>query len=435
MNAESERKKAEAEKNKAIKAQKIVEAEKRKGDEERRLAELEQKKSEENRILLDKLKSEADEARTKLTLEVFKVEEANKKLEAERKKAMKEKKRADSATAKAEEQRNLAEVNLKNAIDEKCRADNLSQQLEEHAQRIEKLQKERDEIVSSKKLVKAPGDLSDKQMKAENAEVKVGFPLEMLKREIDESKLVLEDLKSEKINKRLKEEKQKVAREKKRADSEMRKAEEHRKVAEVNKQKATEEKHRADQLALLLEDDRRRMEELQKGILKLSSSKTLFQAPAVPPDKPETANMKLLKEKLKLKRKQLKHAKQIVKLEIGHNKILQQELHRLKEECVQFSHHLGILSKYFSCSSEGRDDLEKSDTPSLNLKGEHFSKEPHQLHLHCGNELVRPGCRVPEASDYVKQTMECTAPLLPLTGGNYTRCISGKTRFFCHHIS
>ncbi|XP_057501104.1 uncharacterized protein LOC130785075 isoform X2 [Actinidia eriantha] len=425
MNAESERKKAEAEKKEVIKARKNVEAEKSMADEERRLADLERKKSEENRILLDKLKSEADEARTKLTLEVFKVEEANKKLEAERKKATKEKKRADSATAKAEEQRNLAEVNQKNAIEEKCRADNLSQQLEEHTQRIEKLQKEMDEIVSSQKLVKAPADLSDKQMKDKNAELKVGLPLEMLKREIDESKLVLEDLKSEKINKRLKEEKQKVAREKKRADSEMRKAEEHRKVAEVNKQKATEEKHRADQLAQLLEDDRLRMEELQKEILKLASSKTLFQAPAVSPDKPETANMKLLKEKLKLKKKQLKHAKEIVKLEIGRNKILQQELHRLKKECVQFSHHLGMLSKYFLCCSEGRDDLEKTDTPSLNLKGGHFSKEPHQPHLHRGNELVRPGCRALEASDYAKQTMECTAPLLPFTGGNYTHGISG----------
>ncbi|KAA8514821.1 hypothetical protein F0562_018000 [Nyssa sinensis] len=154
---------------------------------------------------------------------------------------------------KAEEQKKVAEMNRKKAMDEKSHADYLSRQLEEHRRRIEKLQKKMDELVSSRNLVKSPAHPPDKQMNADTMEMKAGLRLDILKREADESKLVLEYLKSEEASKRLEEEKQKVIREKKHADAEMRKVEGQRKVAEVNRKKALEEKHQADQLARQLE--------------------------------------------------------------------------------------------------------------------------------------------------------------------------------------
>ncbi|KAI8524559.1 hypothetical protein RHMOL_Rhmol13G0158800 [Rhododendron molle] len=119
ITAESECKKAEAEKKEAGKAWQIVEAEKSRASEERRLADIERKMSEENGVQLEKLKVRA-----------------KKNLEIERQKVMQEKKRADSEMAKAEEQRNLAEMYQK-AIDEKCLANDLSQQLQEYKQRLE----------------------------------------------------------------------------------------------------------------------------------------------------------------------------------------------------------------------------------------------------------------------------------------------------------
>ncbi|KAI8029638.1 hypothetical protein LOK49_LG01G00030 [Camellia lanceoleosa] len=364
--------------------------------EERRLADIERKKVEENLIQLEKLKRETDDARSKLVLETFKSEEANKKIEAEKKKVITEKKRADSEMAKAEELRKFAEINQKKVMDEKCRADYLSQQVEEHRQRIERLQREIDELVPLRKFVEAP----DKCMNAEAAEVKGGLRTEILEKEADESKLVLEYLKSEQVNKRLKEEKQKVIREKKRADSETRKAEEQRKVAETNKKAAMEERHRANQLAQQLEDNKRRIEELQKEILELVSSRTLVEAPAVLPDKnmnSETAIMKLQRKKLKFKKKQVKHAKKVAEFEIYRNNILQQELCGLRQ---------GFTGNVFN-------------TPSLNLRRERFSKKRRN------NELVKPICTAMDASDFIKQTIECTAPSLPISGGNCTQCISG----------
>uniref|UniRef100_A0A5B7BWU3 Maternal effect embryo arrest 22 n=1 Tax=Davidia involucrata TaxID=16924 RepID=A0A5B7BWU3_DAVIN len=432
IRADSEKKKAEAEKKKANEAWKIVKEEKSRADEERKLANIEGKKAEEYRLQLETLKSESDEARSKLVLETFKSVEVNKKLEEERQQRIKEKKRADLEMAKTEEQRKLAEKTRKKAMDEKCRADYLSQQLEEHRRRIEKLQKKMDELVSSRKLVEAPAYPPDKQENADTIKMKGGLRLDMLKREADESKLVLEYLKPEETSKRLEEEKQKVIREKKRADAEMRKAEEQRKVAEVNRKKALEEKHRADQLAQQLEDNKRRVEELQKEIQEFLSSKKLVEALVIQPDKnmnAETAKMKLLKKQLKFEKMRVKHAKQVAKLDTGRNNILQQELCRLKQELVQFSHHLDILDNCFLHSDEGIDDLPKAGNlsymRSFNLKGGLFSMEPYQMKLHGENDIVKPICTSMDASDFFKQNEECRAPLLPKTGGNCTECISG----------
>ncbi|XP_058207986.1 uncharacterized protein LOC131321018 isoform X2 [Rhododendron vialii] len=310
---------------------------------------------------------------------------------------MKKEKRADSEMAKAEEQRNLAQMNQKEAIDEKCHANDLSQQLQGQKERFEKLQKEMDEQEFSKTSVKMSADLSDKEMK-HDATGRGGLILEMLKPEMGESKLVSGDSTSEKVNKCIKEQKQKAVREKRCADSEMRKAEEQRMVAEAMK-KAVEENRRADQLAQQLE---------------FASSRKLVEAPVDPPDicmNSETAKMKLLKEQLKFKKKQLQHAKEVAKLEINRNKILQQELHLLMQERAQFLRHLDLLNNCLPYCSEGRDDNAKVCLKKL------FTKELHQVHLHCNNDL--------DASDFMKQTINSNAPLLPCTVGNCAQCTSG----------
>ncbi|XAR50910.1 hypothetical protein NMG60_11005375 [Bertholletia excelsa] len=371
---------------------------KSRADEERRLVDIERKKTEGNRLLLEKLKIEADELRSKLVAEKFEFEEAKKMLKGE-----------------VEEQQKLADISQKKAADEKCRADNLTQQLEEYRRRIEQLQEE-DELVPSRKLVEAPAYLPNKLTKMETAKVKGALPYEMSKCESGE--MSLED-KSKKMSKMLEAEKQKVIKEKKRADSEMRKAEEHRKTAEANEKRAIEEKHRADQLALDLENNRRGMEALEKKVFELTASKRLVGAPAIPPKlnmNSENVEIKLLKKQLKFEKRQVKHAKQVANLEISRNKLLKQELHRFKQELVQFLYRLDVTDK---CTGNF------FNTPNLNLMRELSSKEPDRLHLHCDYDLVQPNCAPISASDCMKQMMECGAPLHHFAGGNCTKCISG----------
>ncbi|KAM7505759.1 hypothetical protein LguiB_004663 [Lonicera macranthoides] len=422
--AETEKKKAEAEKKKANEAWEILKAEKGRADEERRLASIEGKKAEENRLQLERLKAEVDEAQLKLVLETAKSEEAKKKFAAEREKAIKEKKRADAEMAKAEEQRKLAEINRMKSMEEKSCAEHLSQQLEEEKWRIERLQKQIVELVSSRQTVEARADLTVKQMNAGTEKVKDGLQLKMLKRQTGESRLSLECLKSEEAKKGLEEARQKAKHKKKLADSEMSKAEEQRKVAEAFREKAKEEKNRADQLAQQLKDHKQRIEELQKEIQEHVSSRRLVEPPVVPLDEninAENARMKLLRKQLKFERMQVKHAKEVAKLEQGRNSLLQHELCRLKQEFLQFSDRLKILDSCFSHGEVGI-DLAKtgnvSNIQSSNLKRKLLETELYHTRLHSENELLNTsGC--------LKEIIEFGAPLLPTLGGNCTESISG----------
>ncbi|KAI8524562.1 hypothetical protein RHMOL_Rhmol13G0158800 [Rhododendron molle] len=57
------------------------------------------------------------------------------------------------------------------------------------------------------------------------------------------------------------------------------------------------------------------------------------------------------------------------------------------------------------------------NVPSFNLKKKLFTKQSHQVHLHCNNNL--------DASDFMKQTIDSNAPLLPCSVGNCAQCTSG----------
>ncbi|GMY38164.1 hypothetical protein FCV25MIE_33408 [Fagus crenata] len=428
--ADAERKSAEGEKKKAAEELKSIKAEKSKADEQRSTAKIEREKAEQYRLQLEILKKEADEAKSKLAAETLKFEQANKKLEAEKRKAIQERKRAESEMAKVEEQRKLAEANGKKALEEKRRAENLSRQLEENRQSAEELQKEILEFVSSGNSAYSHGGQVDNKSNPEYEKMKDRIQSKILNVKGDEPKLVLELLKESK--KRFEIEKQKVIREKKHADIEMEKVEEQKRHVEVNWKKAMEEKCRADQLSQQLQEDKRTIEELQKKIHELQSFRKLVEGSAVSHRRvihSEDSNVKLLKKQLKLEKLQVKHAKQVAKFEKSRYRNLQQELGCLKLEFDKFANHLDILNNSFSPSAEGIDDLEKTGhiacMQRLNMKKQLCSMEPSQAHFQRENELQMPSCIDMDSSDTCGQTLQPSAPLLSLSGGNFAESISG----------
>lgn len=48
-----------------------------------------------------------------------------------------------------------------------------------------------------------------------------------------------------------------------------------------------------------------------------------------------------------------------------------------------------------------------------------------QAHFQSDNELLKPSCMDMDSSDPVRKTLQCSAPLLPLSGGNFAESISG----------
>nr|XP_023871619.1 myosin-10-like isoform X1 [Quercus suber] len=441
--ADAERKNAEGEKKKAAEELKSIKAEKSKADEQRSFAKIEGAKAEQYRLQLEMLKKEADEAKSKLTSETIKFEQANKKLEAEKQKAIKERKRVESEMAKVEEQRKLAEANGKKALQEKCRAENLSRQLEENRQSVEELQKEILEFVSSRNLAPSGGQV-DNKLNPEYEKMKDRIQSKISNVKVEEPKLVLELFKESK--KRFEIEKQKAIDEKKRADLDIAKVEEQAKLVEVNWKMAMEEKCRADQLTQQLQEDKRTIEELQKKIHELLSSRKLVDGSVVPPHRvinSEYSNVKHLNKQLRFEKLQAKHAKQVAKFEKSRNHIMQQEFGLLKMEFDKFANHLYISNNSFSPSTEGTDDLEKAwhiaCMQRLNMKKQLCCLEQSQAHFQSENELLKPSCMDMDSSDPVRKTLQCSASLLPLSGGNFAESISvdgltGKGCFFCYHI-
>ncbi|XP_031129433.1 uncharacterized protein LOC116031385 isoform X1 [Ipomoea triloba] len=369
--ADSEKKKAEAERKKADDLRKKLKSEKNKADEERRLVDIERKKAEENRLRLETAMKDADEVKLKLASETSKLAEMKKKLETEVQNRMEDRKSADSSISKAVEQTKLANTNRKIAMDEKRRADDLSKQLDQHRQRIEILKKEIVELKSSTKLVDR---LPDKE------------------REVEE----------------------------KLAQLEMKKLEDKKKV-EAYKKKAAEEKCRADQLSCELKNNKQRLEELQKEIHVLISSRSFAESPLHSHDrsfKYQTAKMKFLKKQLKLEKMVVKHSKEATELEKARNCLLQEELLCLKQEFSQFSKRLNLLDKYFVCRGEGIHDLEK-----VNLKNQQFGVEPYKMHSLLKDGLARVAGG--GETDSFRENMEGSASLLAISGGNGTRNVSG----------
>ncbi|KAG6419318.1 hypothetical protein SASPL_121535 [Salvia splendens] len=274
----------------------------------------------EDRLLLEKFKKETDDLKSMLALEKFKSEAAQKKVEVEKQKATEERKRAKLVADKFKEQQKLSEMNMKRAMSEKTRADDLNQKLEEAKNRV------------------------DKSSPSRNAVLATDACTEMLKHDTQFSKWV---------EKMLLEKDHTIIREKRRADSAKKKAKKQTKVAEEHKKMSMEQKHRADQLSEQLENYKLRLEGLQKEMQEFISRR----------------NYTARKVACKTCNKQ-------AKIEAFRNKVLEQELCRLKQESHQFQQHLNKLDKSLSHGSGGIDQLKRisgqtTEMEILGIDGDH----------------------------------------------------------------
>ncbi|KAK6916896.1 hypothetical protein RJ641_017647 [Dillenia turbinata] len=414
MTTNSEQKKVVAERKKADEAWRIVESERMRGDEERR-------KVEELVPQLEIMKKEVDEARSKLVLEMKKTEDMTKKFDVERQKAIKEKRRADSEKAKAEKQKKLADENIRKALEEKQHADILAEKLREERQKVEELQKEISKISSSRNLTEPPI--------ASNGMVENVGQMEMIKRG-DEGKLFFDDLNSKRVVNKHQAEKLKVLREKKHAGLAMVEAEELRKLAETNKLMAMEEKCRADKLSKQLEEYRQKAMGLEEELHRVISSRKFDMASGYKPAESMNADsvkLRRLKEQLKLKKVQLKHARQVAKIENSRNCILQQELSRLKIDFSYLAQRLSILDDSFFNRSEGIDKLAKVGNLSVtqNLNVPNLGMEPMLGFLEIRNGLVKPISVAANTSDSFRHGEKCSVSSFPVSRGSCTESFSG----------
>ncbi|XP_027185603.1 CAP-Gly domain-containing linker protein 1-like [Coffea eugenioides] len=412
---DTEKEKVEKERKKARDAAEKLNAEKKKASEEKRIADIERVKVEELRHQLESLKCEVDEAKSKLALETAKHEQENKKLKAEKENTTKERMRADMEKAKAAEQGKLAEENWKKAMDERSRADALAWQLDKNKHRLEELEKQISNLVSNRKFVDIP----------------VGNPpggLAELAGKVGSLTWKSEAGALEACNK-LGEWQQKNVREKKQAISEIEKAKNQMKAAKRYKRKAMEEKNHVDHLFHELEGNRKRLEEVQREIQELVSSGKLFESshPASGKSlKDETAEIKLLRKQLKFEKKRVKHAKEVAKLEVGRNCLLQQEVHRLKQEFIPFAQRLDLLDNCLFHKFDGINNLEKEG--GLDLDQEHLHLKPSQLVLHTQNEHVKPSCITSIAtggSTPLKRNKRLNVSLPPVSGEMYLSPTTG----------
>ncbi|XP_044496261.1 uncharacterized protein LOC123218735 [Mangifera indica] len=309
------------------------------------------------------------------------------------------------------------------------------------------------------KYVKVEKSKADEERKLANTKGEKAkeyrLQLEAMSKEVDDTKAKLHSvtLKLAEGNKKLEAEKQKATKERKHADAEMNKAQELRKLAEANRNQAETEKCRAESLSLQLEETRHRVQkekclsnqlsqrleeatgkidELQKQIYVLQSCRKMIKASAVSPEKhlnADSGKMKLMKKQLKFEKMQVKHAKQVAKLEKRHNIILREVLCRLKLDLVQFSDRLDLVDKCFSLKAEGIDNLVKEkvmEQPNMQtLKEEVIGVEPFQSYLQSENELLKPCYRTSAAFGPLRQTLQCLVPSQSLSGGNCCESFSG----------
>ncbi|XVF23014.1 hypothetical protein REPUB_Repub13aG0001300 [Reevesia pubescens] len=412
------RKSADAEMAEAEEQRKIAEETKKKAVEERKRADLEMAAAEEQRKIAEENLKKAVEVRKCADFEMAKAEE-QRKITEETKKAVEDSKRAVVEMAKAEKQRKIAEATKRKAVEKKSHADNLTKQLKEARRRNEELEKKLNELSGSRNLGEGPFDQPDGNSSAAAAKTKKTARLEVLKEDAEKSKAVSESLQFEEV-------------EKEKAIIERKQAEKKRKIVEVDTKKAMEGKHCGDHLSKQLEDARLKINELQKQIHELSSSREMVGALVVSSDKgisAEVAEVKLLKKQLKFEKKRVKHAKDVAWLEKSRSNLLQQELGCMKLELIQFLNRLDALDKCFSTPAEGIDDMEKAgDFASMQwskLKKKLCSLKLHQTCLQTDNQLLKTMCMDTTASNPLGETFQHDEHLLPIQRGNCTESITG----------
>uniref|UniRef100_A0A0D9V669 Maternal effect embryo arrest 22 n=1 Tax=Leersia perrieri TaxID=77586 RepID=A0A0D9V669_9ORYZ len=257
-------------------------------------------------------------------------------------------------------------------------------------------EEEKGKILELQKLLKMETHKSEEYKRLSDAERKATNSLrascEKLRTEASEAreKLAAQVKKTEEANKRAEEEKQKAAREKKFGDSEKSLAEKNKNLIEAERKRLREEKIRAERLfakleeqkklnedlrasievekknvmdqknhindlSQKLEEERKRSENLQRKFDDLCAVRdtTSFgkhgqQHIDVATD---GANVRLLKEKLKLKKEQLKHVKNVSKLDKAKNTLIRRELQRLKQDWMQLLSRFNMLDDHLAADA------------------------------------------------------------------------------------
>ncbi|KAL6616124.1 hypothetical protein ACP70R_038394 [Stipagrostis hirtigluma subsp. patula] len=263
-----------------------------------------------------------------------------------------------------------------------------------------KVEEEKNKALEMQKILKSETHKSEEYRRVADTERKVAndwrASCERLRSEANEARgqLAAQIQKTEEALKRVEGEKQKVSREKKRADSEKSLAEKNKTVIEAERKKVMEEKSRADNLFAKLEEQKKLNESLRNSIQverknaveEKKRAEHLFQkleeerkrseylqrksnelfGDVISSDKyggrhvdraSESANVKLLKENLKLKKDQLKHVKNVSKLEKAKNALIRRELQRLKQDWMQLLSRFSILDGHLAGGVEGTNVL------------------------------------------------------------------------------
>ncbi|CAL4973849.1 unnamed protein product [Urochloa decumbens] len=274
----------------------------------------------------------------------------------------------------------------------------LGEERKKIASEKKKTEEEKSKALEMQKILKSETQKSEEYRRVADTERKLAndwrASCERLRSEMNEvrAQLASQIQKTEDVLKRAEMEKQKVAREKKRADSEKSLAEKNKTLIEAERKKVSEEKFRADNLSAKLEEqkklnehlrtsiqvetknaieekkradhlfqkleeERKQNEYLQRRINELCSGRDAISSGKYGRkhvDKAsESANVKLLKEKLKLKKEQLKHVKNVSKLDKAKNAMIRRELQRLKQDWMQLLSRFNMLDDHLAGGVEG----------------------------------------------------------------------------------
>ncbi|KAL8142710.1 hypothetical protein V2J09_015742 [Rumex salicifolius] len=324
-----ERQRADAEKVKAAELEKLVEENEKRFMEEKSNSErlLQQVKEERENVETLKQKIQelllSDKSNASALSDYSELKEAYLKLETENRKLVKEKKQMERV--KAQELKRLAGQNDKKVMEERFNSKQLAYQTDAERQKVEMLQKQVQELLSS---AKSTATAHSTYLELKEAHVRLEAQNRML---IKERKCI---------------------------EAEMGKVDDLRKLSEANEMKYFEEKRRADGSSHELEMSKQKIKKLEEELCSLKLSRKLLGNSTVPDINISTAI--LLHEQLKLEKKRRKHFKQVLKSEKDRNNELQCGLGKLKQVFSQTMQHLDMLEKTFCGGIQAVDKSTKS---------------------------------------------------------------------------
>ncbi|XP_020577449.1 uncharacterized protein LOC110022702 isoform X2 [Phalaenopsis equestris] len=200
--------------------------------------------------------------------------------------------------------------------------------------------------------------------------------LEKFKVEANELRewLSAETAKGYDAKKQIEVEKLKANGEKKRAELERTKAKKRKKLIEEERKRVSDVKMQASHLCQKLEEERKNRERIQKKLEEFSVVSNLGEGENNVCQTLKLAELKLLKEHLRLERKRVKHAKRVAKQEKYEKRVVAQEVHLLKQNLMQILYRLNMLDGLVSQNVGGIDDVQKTEyKPSEIQYGDPFT--------------------------------------------------------------